>query len=56
MTDFFIIIHNHRKIQKSKRRKLLRKYKKDLMSQRLNLKLRNSELKNMKEKEVKEKE
>lgn len=48
--NLFIVIHNHRKVEKSKRRKLLRKYKRDLEMKRLNLKLRQPQTKIMGEK------
>lgn len=38
--DFFIIIKDHRKMAKSRRRKLLRKFKKDLLQARQTVNLR----------------
>ena len=38
--DFFTVIYCHRKIQKSNRRKLLKKYKRTLEMKRQSLKIR----------------
>lgn len=42
--EFFIIIKNHRKMAKSRRRKLLRKYKKDLLKERQTINMRKAKV------------
>lgn len=42
--DFFIIVKDHRKIAKSKRRKLLRKFKKELLKERQSMNIRKAKI------------